>query len=312
MAHINGIAYRAGGAGSDAVADAGFILYGCDWLEMSTRRNLYLLLVGLALIAVSLACGLGSAPEASAPLSIEQDPAAEEPAAPEMTAPAEEQTAPDAVPPPPPSSMLTPTAPATLPDVGWGGEEPQPAIPESRRLTLEFPPVMRTGDSVRIRLQLEVDDRGGIVPTAIVKGNVVTGEVVEIPNLYETHLVVAEARLDMAGMEVRPPGTISEPMTPGKAVTFYWSVRPEESGKYEGTVWLHLRFVPMADLNGEQEGRIPVSVQFLEIEAKSFVGMFSGGTARGVGVVGSIVGSILGFPFVDDILKWILRGRKRK
>ena len=75
---------------------------------------------------------------------------------------------------------------------------------------------MRTGDSTRIRLQLEVDDRGNIVPTAVVEGNVVTGEVVEIPNLYETHNVIAEARLDMAGMEVQPPGTISEPLTQGQ------------------------------------------------------------------------------------------------
>jgi hypothetical protein len=171
---------------------------------------------------------------------------------------------------------------------------------------------MRTGDSTRIRLQLEVDDRGNIIPTAIVEGNVVTGEVVEIPNLYETHFVVAEARLDMAGMEVQPPGMISEPMTPGKAVTFYWSVRPEKSGRYEGTAWLHLRFIPMIILNGEQETRIPVSVQFLEIESRSFLGFLNGGTARGIGALGSLLGSVLGFPFVDDFMKWLwgkIRGK---
>ena len=168
---------------------------------------------------------------------------------------------------------------------------------------------MRTGDSVRIRLQLEVDDRGNISPTAVVEGNVVTGEVVEIPNLYETHNVIAEARLDMAGMEVQPPGTISEPMSPGQAVTFYWSVRPEESGKYEGTAWLHLRFVPRG---GGEEMRIPVSVQFLEIEAKSFLGFIPGGTARGIGALGSAIGSVLGFPFVSDIVKWLWRRQETK
>jgi hypothetical protein len=205
----------------------------------------------------------------------------------------------------------TPTLAAALPDIGGGEEEPQPAILESRRLTLEFPPVMRTGDSTRIRLQLEVDDQGNITPTAIVEGNVVTGEVVEIPNLYETHFVVAEARLDMAGMEVQPPGMISEPMTPGKAVTFYWSVRPEKSGRYEGTAWLHLRFIPMITPNGEQETRIPVSVQFLEIESKSFLGFLTGGAARGIGALGSVIGSVLGFPFVDDFVK-LLWGKIRR
>jgi hypothetical protein len=163
---------------------------------------------------------------------------------------------------------------------------------------------MRTGDSTRIRLQLEVDDRGNITPTAVVEGNVVTGEVVEIPNLYETHNVIAEARLDMAGMEVQPPGTISEPLSKGQSVVFYWSVRPNESGKYEGTAWLHLRFVPKG---GGEESRIPVSVQFLEIEARSFLGFLDGSSARGIGALGSVIGSVLGFPFVDDLVKWLWR-----
>ena len=267
---------------------------------MSARRNLYLLLVGLVLIAANLACGLGSAPEAAAP-----PPAAEEPAE-----SVEEPLAP--VPTQGVSILPTQSAPDALPDTGGGEEEPQPAIPESRRLTLEFPPEMRTGDSARIRLQLEVDERGNITPTAIVEGNVVTGEVVEIPNLYETHFVVAEARLDMAGMEVQPPGMISEPLNPGKSATFYWSVRPQESGRYEGTVWLHLRFIPISTLEGERESRIAVSAQFLEIEAKSFLGFLNGGTARGIGALGSLVGSVLGFPFVDDLVKWLwgkIRGK---
>ncbi len=191
-----------------------------------------------------------------------------------------------------------------LPEASGGEGEPQPAIPESRRLTLEFPPVMRTGNSTRIRLQLEVDDRGNITPTAVVEGNEVKGEVVEIPNLYETHQVIAEARLDMAGMEVQPPGTISEPLAQGQAATFYWSVRPNKSGKYEGTVWLHLRFVPKG---GGEESRIPVSVQFLEIKSTSFLGFINGNMARGVGALGSVLGGVLGFPFVDDILKWFWR-----
>ena len=243
-------------------------------MRTDTRRNDFLFLAGLVLIAASLACGLGAAPETS-------PPSAEEPAMPEPT-----------------QSLLLPTPP--LPSVN----EPQPAIPESRRLTLEFPPIMRTGDSTRIRMQLEVDDRGNITPTAVVEGNVVTGEVVEIPNLYETHNVVAEARLDMAGMDVQPNGTISEPLSPGQAVTFYWSVRPNESGNYEGTAWLHLRFVPKGE---GAETRIPVSAQFLEIEARSFLGFFSGNMARGVGALGSVIGSVFGFPFVDDLAKWLWR-----
>ncbi len=184
---------------------------------------------------------------------------------------------------------------------------PQPAILESRRLTLEFPPRMRAGDSTRIRLQLEVDERGNLIPTAVVEGNVVVGETIAFPNLYDTHRVLAEARLDMAGLEVSPPGTMSEPLQPGLPVIFYWSVRPNAPGRYQGTAWLHLRFIPLA---GGEESRIPISVQFVDIEARSFLGL-SGSAARGIGTIGSAIGAVLGFPFVDDLLKWLWRRRKK-
>ncbi len=261
---------------------------------ISLRRNFYLLLAGLALVAAGLACGLGASPEAASP------PPAEAPAATQPPESTQAALLPDSFP--------TPTSQFNLPGES-APETPQPAIPESRRLTLEFPPVIRTGDSARIRLQLEVDAQGNLTPTAVVEGNVVTGEVVQIPNLYETHNVIAEANLDMAGVQVQPPGIISEPLSQGQSVTFYWSLRPAESGKYEGTVWLHLRFVPKG---GGEESRIPVSAQFLEIESKSFLGFLNGGTARGIGALGSIVGSVLGFPFVDDLVKWLWGKIKRK
>jgi len=289
---------------------------------MSTRRNLSLLMVGLTLVVVTYACGVFALEGAGAPPPVEEpaapsepkEPAAEEPPEPEPPAPTAVQPTLSPLPTSTPaglSPLSTPTLVGEIPVTGGGVEKsgPAPAIPESRRLTLEFPPLMRTGDSTRIRLQLEVDDRGGIVPTAVVEGNVVTGEVVEIPNLYETHNVIAEARLDMAGMQIQPPGTISEPLKQGRSVTFFWSVRPEDSGTYQGTAWLHLRFVPRS---GGEESRIPVSVQFLEIEAKSFLGFVPGGTARGLGALGSVVGSVLGFPFVGDIVKWFLRRVRRK
>ena len=265
---------------------------------------LFLVLIGACAVAPE-----ASAPEMTAPAAEEpSEPAEEEPLPEEL--PTESILSPTTL--PSIIGLSTPTPQPSLPDTGGGEAGPRPAILESRRLTLEFPPIMRTGDSTRIRMQLEVDDQGNITPTAVVEGNVVTGEVIEIPNLYETHFVVAEARLDMAGMEVQPPGTISEPLSPGQSVTFYWSVRPEKSGKYEGTAWLHLRFIPMSTLNGEQESRIAVSVQFLEIRARSFLGFLNGGTARGIGALGSLIGSVLGFPFVDDLLKWLWGKVRRK
>jgi hypothetical protein len=183
----------------------------------------------------------------------------------------------------------------------------QPAMPERRYLKLEFPPRIKTGDSDIIRLTLEVDDQGNILPTAEIEGNVVTGEVIEIPNLYETHHVVAEARFDIAGMEVRPNELISEPIEQGQTAVFYWSIRPNEVGVYRGTIWLYLRFVDKA--SGE-ESRKTVSAQIVEIEAVNFLGL-SAGFARTTGVVGSILGTVIGFPYFEDIVKFLFRKRSK-
>jgi len=186
---------------------------------------------------------------------------------------------------------------------------PAPAIPETRRLTLEFPAKMRAGvEGDVVRLTLEVDDLGNIIPTAQIAGNVVVGETIEIPDLYETHNVTAEAQLDLAGMQVQPAGTIYEPLKRGQSATFYWSIRPQEPGTYRGTVWLHLNF---ADKSTGEQSRIAVSAQIVEIEAVDFFGL-SVNVVRTSGVIGSVVGGVVGFPFIEDIIKFIFKRRKKK
>lgn len=243
------------------------------------RSNIRVLLFFIIGIAVVLACGVlaGSAPPTTSP----DEPGG---AAPTAAEPSELPT----------SIVPEPTA--------------LPALPERRRLTVEFPPRIRTGDSDLVRLTLEVDDLGNITPTAQIGGNEVTGEVVEIPNLYETHHVIAEARFDIAGLEVRPSELISQPLTQGTSATFYWSIRPSEAGVYRGTIWLYLRFV---DKQTGEESRKPVSAQIVEIEAVNLLGL-SGGFARTTGVVGSVVGTIIGFPFFEDILKFLFKRQYRR
>lgn len=219
-----------------------------------------------------IACGAGSA----------SAPATQAPAAIEATAP---------------SPDVNPTAIVVT---------VQPALPERRYLKLEFPPKIRAGDSDIVRLTLEIDDKGNIVPTAEVAGNVVHGQVIEIPNLYETHHVIVEARFDLAGVEVRPDDLVSEPISQGQTAVFYWSVRPSDVGKFRGTIWVYLRFV---DKVSGEETQKTVSAQIVEIEAVNFLGL-PVNVARSTGVVGSILGTIIGFPFFEDIVKFIFRSRK--
>lgn len=204
------------------------------------------------------------------------------------------------------------TATAQIPSPGAEATpEPQiqPVMMEARRLTLEFPAQIRiSGDSDVIRLTLEADAQGNLTPTAEFDGHVIEGQTIELKDLYETHNLTAEARLDLAGMEVQPNGVVYEPLTRGKSATFYWTVRPREVGTYRGVVWLHLNYEERA--SGKTERRA-VSAQVFETRAVDFFG-FSVNVVRASGAVGAVAGAVLGFPFLDDILKWLLGKKKKK
>jgi hypothetical protein len=95
------------------------------------------------------------------------------------------------------------------------------------------------------------------------------------------------------------------PISQGQTAVFYWSVRASEVGTYRGTIWLYLRFV---DKVSAEESQKTVSAQIVEIDAVNFLGL-SVNLARSTGVVGSIIGTIIGFPFFEDIVKFFFRKR---
>jgi hypothetical protein len=199
------------------------------------------------------------------------------------------------------SLPFTPTPEFLIPTTGGEGE-PAPALLETRRLTLEYPATIKAGaESDIVRLTLEVDAQGNITPTAEIEGNVVEGEIITIPNLYETHNVTAEAKYDVAGLEVKPSGSTLQPLKQGESVTFFWGVRAQDVGRYRGTIWLYLNF---ENRSSGEKSQIPVSAQIVEVEAVDFFG-FSTNIVRTSGVVGSLLGSVVGFPFFKDIAKYL-------
>jgi len=242
----------------------------------------------MVLLLVMAACAGAAPPESGGA------PPPPEGAAQPTSAPAEMTEAPAA----PTAVESTPAPLATQP----------PAIQEARRLTLEWPPTIRVGDSDVVRLTIEVDAQGNVTPTAQVEGHETRGETVFIPNLYDTHNVMAEARLDLAGMQVTPEGDVSEPLLPGQSVTFFWSVRPQEVGAYRGTIWVHLRFIPRA---GGEELRSPLTAQLVEIQAVNLLGL-GGNAARWLGGLGTLAGSFIS---LENLIPWLVglfRKKKRE
>jgi hypothetical protein len=245
------------------------------------RSFLPVLIAFALLLAVQLACAGGAA--APVPPAPTEAPAAAEP------------TQAGAV----PTQAAAPTQAAV---------ELPAAIPEARMLTLEFPPAIRAGDSDVVRLTLEVDDLGNLTPTVSVAGNTTQGQVIVIPNVYETHNVLAEARLDLAGVDVRPSETISETLLPRQKVTFYWSLQPAEIGRFKGTVWFYLHFVPKA---GGVESRQALSAQPIEINATALFGI-KADVARWLGLAGTVFGSVLSLPFLEQLLSAVWKRIRRQ
>jgi hypothetical protein len=179
------------------------------------------------------------------------------------------------------------------PDVGSAG------LQETRLLTIEWPRAVRVGDSDLVRLRFEVDPVGRLTPAPESGGSSIQDEVIGIPDLYDTHNVVVEVRLDLAGMQVAPQATITEPIRRGQALVFYWSISPVQPGTYRGTLWVYLNMVPKG--GGDIDRRALVAYR-MEIEARSVLGL-PASIARWGGAAGTLLGMILSMPFIQDILR---------
>ncbi|MCZ2126452.1 MAG: hypothetical protein LC099_01610 [Anaerolineales bacterium] len=202
-----------------------------------------------------------------------------------------------------------PSEPTLLPQAESTPTGAAPALPEFRRLTLEYPPTIKLGSgSQLIILILEADAQGNLTPTATYGGNATRGEVVEIPNLYKTHKVTAEAYYEVAGLNVAPRGSTFQPLREGERLYFAWSVQPQEVGLYRGTVFLFLNFENRE--TGEKE-RKAISIQMIEIKVADLFG-FSTNFVKNFGVSGSLLAVIVGFPFFEEAVKYLYRRLKPK
>ena len=161
------------------------------------------------------------------------------------------------------------------------------SAPESQRaITLLLPSKIRVGEAGVVRLTLDLD--------ALQDALRATGGTAS-SNYYDTHNVIAEARFDLPGIAVRPSDLISAPVSQGQTAVFYWTLRPDQAGKFPGTIWLYLRLVDK--LTGE-ERRETVSAQIVQIDAVKFLGL-KVDRVQIIGTVGFVIGLFLSFPLFE-------------
>ena len=169
-----------------------------------------------------------------------------------------------------------------------------PTILETRKVVLEWPGSLRIGDTDVISLVFEPIQNEAVASSAQGK----------FSDIYNNYNIMAEARIEAAGVRVNPANPTRESMPSGHTVKFKWQVNIEQTGSYQGNVWLSLRFLP---LDGSPASQWPVFVRQVDIHAISIFGL-SAAWARLLGGVGILLSGLIIFDdMISLIRKWLSR-----
>lgn len=151
----------------------------------------------------------------------------------------------------------------------------------SWQLVLTQPASVRRGDAAIVQLRLDVAGESPADPL--------------LPAPVE-HNILVEARLELPGLVIHPAEAVNQPLSNNQGLSFFWRINPDLAGRYTGTAWLHLRFIPAVDGSESQPGSEirraiyagPVDVQVVELFG------LGGFPARWLGGMGMIAGALLG------------------
>jgi hypothetical protein len=168
------------------------------------------------------------------------------------------------------------------------------------RLSMSWPQLLRLGDTGQVTLALDVAGEAATAPQP--------DEAVEAAGLFDTQSVVAEARLDLAGMQVEPFPTISEPMAPQRDLQLFWKIHPTVTGAYRGTLWLYLNLVPKGGGTVERKALV---ARPIEIQVLSVLGL-PAAVVRWGSVVGIGLLAWLGMPLWTRLLRLFAKGAIRQ
>ncbi len=187
-----------------------------------------------------------------------------------------------------------------LPDgmrIPKGSAATWPAILEVRQVKLDWPETLRIGDKGMVTLQFSP----------------LSGEVLAPPpdiqytDVYATYNLMAEGRLEAAGLHVDPANPRLESLPAGQTVKFTWQITADKTVSYPARAWLLLHFLPLEEGTASEA---PIFVRDLDIRASSLLGM-SGTVARLLGGLGIILGLALSLDvMIGGIKKLTTKGTR--
>ena len=208
------------------------------------------------------------------------------------------------------ASLAPSPQPASLSPEEWGtvtAVSPWCLTGESEYVALaEWPESMRVGDVEVVRVSLIPRPVGSLGLAPELPSHQVEPTGLVLPASPPGCAVYVIASLSMVGLHVELADPGQQSFVPGAPNTWRWTIRPEDPGMYRSALSLVLRWEPTwgPDVTGPRDqvvwGRV------LTIRAHNVLGL-SGRQADWARVIGSTVGILASFPFLDKTLEALWR-----
>lgn len=177
--------------------------------------------------------------------------------------------------------VLVPSLEVTGQKATTGNLDSPLAFQDVRKVTLEWTPIIRKGDTSQIKLSFTGSNASNDSAFDQTQKNLSNFE-----NLYHLYSVNAEARIELPGINEEPAGISGKVLPEDRDLEFIWKIIPSGEGLYKGTTWLYLRFFPKMEGDFIDQA---VSAQSFEIKVVSFLGLNSN-IWRVISVLGIIIG----------------------
>jgi hypothetical protein len=144
------------------------------------------------------------------------------------------------------------------------GQAPSSILHEQRQVVITFPEFIRLGDSQKIRMIFTPHSNTGTAEAPL------PSTTSNLPDIFQTNHLVAEARLDLPGFLVSPYTEVSSPIATGQSLVFNWEVKPKEQGIYSGNLWFYVNIVP---IDGTEKERATLFAFPIKIKCSPFLGL---------------------------------------
>lgn len=252
---------------------------------MNTWRHLLTTCLIALLLLILVSCKAAETRPAEEPTLVVEAPVETEEPVPEATSPPAEPTRA-----PPTPATIFPTLPLLPTSTPLALPTPATPIVEHRLVEVEWPPVMRLGESDIVRLAL-IPYQEGYITTIEYPDHQVITQTIQTPSLPGYDLF-AVARLDGVGFELSPAGDQAQYLSPEQELFWRWSLTPGNTGQQRLLVSLRFRWIPTSASN-KATREVTAYSQGMDVRVISLLGL-SQTQALFSGLIGLVFGSGMG------------------